>query len=69
MARKTIDVETVKASVNRALAVEAEGNDPQFRNGVAAVLEMILMDTGNYKGFRFTDGANGRKDHTRRVYH
>jgi hypothetical protein len=61
MARKTIDVEQVKAKANKAL------NDPTarywqestygphgaqaYRQGVIAVLETVLMDTGNYKGY------------------
>lgn len=69
MARKTISVETVKRSVNHALSTVAEGNDPQYRNGLAAVLEDVLMKTGNYKGFQFTDGNRGRTDHTRRIYY
>jgi hypothetical protein len=69
MARKTIDIETLRISANQALVTEAEGNTPQFRNGVAGLLESALMSTGNYKGFRFTDGNNGRTDHTRRVYY
>ena len=68
-ARKTVNVDQILFKANRALATMAEGNDPQFRNGVIAMLESILMDTGNYHGFRWTDGANGRHDHTRRFYY
>lgn len=67
--RSTYSVADLRATVNKALNLEVEGNDPQFRNGLAAVLEDVLMKTGNYKGFQFTDGNRGRTDHTRRTYY
>lgn len=78
MARKTADVDSIKASANKAL------NDPDtlrfqdehhgvsgavaYREGIAAVLESVLFDTGNYAGFRWTDGEYGRDDHSKRFY-
>jgi hypothetical protein len=53
--RKTIDVATIKDKANIALAVESEGNTPDFRRGIFTMLESILMDTGNYKGFQYTN--------------
>jgi hypothetical protein len=77
--RKTISVEDLKTSVNTALAVESPGNTPDYRLGLAAVLEHALTATGNYKGFRYTrldtatyeDGypVTGTYDETRRAYY
>jgi hypothetical protein len=61
MARKTIDVEQVKASVNHALndsdalywqehSHGVEGAKA-YRMGVIAVLESVLTKTGNYAGY------------------
>ena len=78
-ARKTADVATIKAQANKALTDEtarhwqheAHGTAGAraYRMGVAAVLESILMDTGNYRGFRFADGASGKLDETLREYY
>jgi hypothetical protein len=75
MARKTADVESIKAHVNKAL------NDPDvlanqdryhgvkgaqsYREGIIAVFETILMDTGNYKGY---SEPRDLADNTRRTY-
>jgi hypothetical protein len=55
--RKTIDVLTVKANVNHALAVESPGNTRDYRIGLCAVLEDVLHATGNYRGYCYTDPA------------
>lgn len=78
MARKTINVDTVKVAANRALSdPDVQANQERYhgkrgaiayRQGVAAVLESVLMDGGNYHGFQFTDGNSGRDDHTKRRY-
>lgn len=41
----------------------------QGRRAVAIMVERLLMATGNYKGFAFTDGNQGRTDETRRQYY
>jgi hypothetical protein len=51
MARKTCDVEKLKAHVNRRLA--AEVSTPDGRWELARLLESVLHETGNYKGFRY----------------
>jgi hypothetical protein len=69
MARKTIDIKTLKASVNAALS-NADHQDEWmgvacarvYRQGVAAVLETALHETGNYNGFQFTDPRAERDD-------
>jgi len=77
--KKTIHVATVKESANRALNDETaiywqtknhgEAGARAYRQGVAAVLESVLHATGNYRGFRFTDGAQGDYDESLREYH
>lgn len=39
------------------------------RIGVAFLIEQVLMDTGNYRGFKCTDGANGQVDRTRKEFY
>jgi hypothetical protein len=82
--RKTIDIETLKASVNDALA-NADYQDREmgaacarvYRQGIAGVLESALHTTGNYNGFRYADPnaeyddqgiVEGTYDDTRRNY-
>jgi len=51
MARTTVKVEVVKARVNEILA---KSTIPMgIRKGAMNVLESILFETGNYKGFRY----------------
>jgi hypothetical protein len=73
MARKTIDVQTVKEHINKALATVYVGNTPDYRRGLAAVLDDVLMTTGNYRGFRYLHDAapliDGQSDETRREYY
>ena len=59
MARKTIDVETLKRHINNRLSdtvfdsrrPDIVGSD--FRKGLMNTLEVVLHETGNYKGFRY----------------
>lgn len=77
--RKTIDVEAVKASANKALSDPAttarqdktwgEAQAVAFRTGIAMVLETVLTDTGNYKGFRYADLDHGNTDSSKRAYY
>jgi hypothetical protein len=72
--RKTIDVKTVTERVNRALSMESKTNTPDYRRGLAAVLEDILDVTDNYRGFMYLPAKldeNGDPlptDNTRRAY-
>lgn len=79
--RKTIEVEKLKANVNRALATQIVGNTPDYRRGLAAVLEDALLTSGNYNGYgyieptadkpgwRFCGWVPERTDETRRRYY
>lgn len=59
-ARKTVTVEQVRELGNRLLAIEDNAHvNADFRKGVAAVLETILHETGNYAGFNFLDWLRG----------
>lgn len=54
MARKTVLVEFVRETVNRSLAQEHVNDDE--RRALCYLVERVLMETGNYKGFRYLDG-------------
>lgn len=56
--RKTFDVEVMRENANRLLALpDTHGRvrdlTPDFRQGVISMIERILHDTGNYKGFAY----------------
>lgn len=53
--RKTINIEVVREKVNRMLRDSHQDDhvDRAYREGVISILEDILHDTGNYKGFRY----------------
>ena len=62
MARKTINVEKVKGMANRALEASMRWCDEEakyvdvdryWRQGVMLMVEQVLMDSDNYKGFRY----------------
>ncbi len=66
MARKTIDVETVKGSVNIFLATPDISQDR--KHGAASTLELILHETGNYHGFQYLEGWPTDKEFNRRYF-
>lgn len=66
--RKTFDVDQFRIRINNMLAESAE-DERQGRFVMASVLEGVLMDTGNYVGFRYTDGMDGAQDASRRSYY
>jgi hypothetical protein len=60
--RKTVDVSVVVERVNAMLALPSENvlailgdETPEraFRTGLAALLEGVLFDTGNYRGYNY----------------
>jgi hypothetical protein len=60
--RKTMNVEDLRNYANNQLSTSIryerqkhmiENIDAEFRKGVMAMIESVLMDTGNYKGFRY----------------
>ena len=54
MARKTIEVSTVKDHMNMILA-NSDDELSEYRVALAHALEWVLMDTGNYHGFRYLE--------------
>lgn len=74
MARKTVPVECVKSAAN-AMLRRSHASAKEGRIGTYVLLERILFDTGNYKGYKYIspedDGSNiaGELDDTRRYYY
>lgn len=52
MTRKTIKVADLRNQINEALASTHDDCQPT-REALQTLLERILMDTGNYKGFAY----------------
>jgi hypothetical protein len=78
-ARKTIDVATVRELANAMLANSVD-DQTQGRTSIAVMLEHLLMDSGNYHGFRYVRRggesvpyeamqAGAWYDETRRAYY
>jgi len=63
MARKTVNVEAVKAHANLMLSLVDGPASPasspefsrEFRRGIISMVERVLHDTDNYKGFQYLD--------------
>jgi hypothetical protein len=51
--RKTVSVEALTEQANYLLANDKHG--PEHRFGVMALIETVLHDTGNYRGFRYLE--------------
>lgn len=51
MARKTVSVDYLRDTVNKALATSTCGREA--REGMDAMLCDVLHSTGNYRGFRY----------------
>jgi hypothetical protein len=63
-----MDVAKLKESVNHGISKVHPGATPDLRRGQAGVLERVLFDTDNYRGFRNTDGHHGDMDDSLRFY-
>lgn len=66
--RKTVEMALVLDTANDMLR-KSKPECVQGRQAVAVMVEALLMATGNYKGFAFTDGTGGRVDESRRQYY
>ena len=64
-ARKTVDVAYMKEYANTFLMGEAV-IAKEMRLGVAVMIEEILFQTGNYKGYKLLDVGG---DESRRCYY
>ena len=77
MSRKTMDVSKFIDWANGILAMdESDVITSQHKQGIIHALDQVLLDTGNYNGFRYLDtydeydpefAINGRKNN-RRMY-
>lgn len=57
--RKTILVHDLKDRVNRQIAAaDSEFNNKSTRMALFAMMEEVLMDTGNYRGFMYQSPLN-----------
>lgn len=66
MARKTIEVGKILKLANHFLA--NPNSTPDQREGVCAMLETVLFETGNYEGYRYLDTDEIEGNGTRRYY-
>jgi hypothetical protein len=76
MARKTIPVADLVDKVNAMIAYSAEycpASAQDDRYALGTLLESVLYDTGNYKGFRFLADPDevraGNYDNSARKYY
>ena len=56
MARKTIEVGKILKMANAFLA--AQNTTADEREGVCALLEAVLFESGNYMGFRYLESSD-----------
>ena len=71
MSRKTIDVLALLEWANRNLKREDEFATVDFKSGICSMIEMVLLETGNYEGFSFQnndDSATGTLGYYSRSY-
>lgn len=68
MARKTIEVDVIRDLVNR---YNERSKDEQWaeRSAVNTLLEIVLHDTGNYRGYEYLDADSEVAPHSRRRYY
>ena len=66
VARKTIEVGKMLRMANSFLA--AENTTADEREGVCALMEAILFETGNYRGYRYLDTDQIEGNGSRRFY-
>lgn len=56
--RKTFKVEDLRSMVNATLANSTGGEIGKYRRqGIQTVLEQVLMDADQYRGFRYLDAS------------
>jgi hypothetical protein len=61
--KKTIYVAEILTEANRLLAIpNSKHTDEGFRRGVARMLEVALLATGNYHGYNFLGWVHGGCD-------
>ena len=73
MARKTINVETIKDWANEQLVSDSRLGQFRpvgrgYRHGIMNMIENVLMSTDNYKGFRYLGKDEVPKGHPPGIY-
>ena len=68
MARKTIEVATIRDLVNTYNERSAD-HMAQERAALNTLLEIVLHDTGNYHGFEYLDEDSEAYPYSRRRYY
>ena len=53
--RKTIEVKELLRWANTQLARTDAHADVGFKSGIDSMIEMVLLDSGNYNGYRHID--------------
>ena len=61
--RKSFKVADLLEFVNHNLA--SDKIEESVKDGLCSVVERVLMDTNNYKGFSYVDGYKGEETHKR----
>jgi hypothetical protein len=57
---KTVAVETLRGKVNRMLGVPVQNLPTGQKQALCSLLEEVLLETGNYKGFQFINMSVAR---------
>ena len=72
MPRKTIKVRFLLDHCNRANAALVKNdveNGQAKRQSLNSLIERVLLETNNYRGFTYTDGEQGMGDDSQRFYY
>ena len=69
--RKQVDVLMLLEWANKNLAREDEFATVDFKSGICTMIDMVLLESGNYEGFGFhnnDDSATGTLGYYSRIY-
>jgi hypothetical protein len=65
-ARKTVEVADIQEFVNHNL--QRDNLSEEAKAGMCSLLEKVLHDTGNYRGFMYDGGYKGTETYKRMYY-
>ena len=54
---KTVKINLIKDTANRMLK-DSPNDSVDYRQGIISVMDAILMETKNYRGFRYLDAGD-----------
>ena len=60
MPKKTVNVLTLLEWANKNLAREDEFATVDFKSGICSMIDMVLLESGNYEGFSFQDNDDSK---------